>query len=156
MKNLMQYKNYFTKIEFDPENKVLYGKIEGINDLVNFESESTEQIENEFHKAVDDYLELCAELGTDPDKVYRGSFNVRISPQLHRAIALEAMNNDESLNSFVEKALDTYINNSLSKKLDDIWSAVSNNQYSIQPKSSAYSRFNYLINQTNRKLVYNA
>ena len=59
MKNILQYKGYFTKIEYSVEDRLLYGKIEGIKDLVNFESESVEEIEQEFKNAVDDYFGLC-------------------------------------------------------------------------------------------------
>ena len=60
MKNLLEYKGYHTKIEFDCEDLVLRGKIEGIKDLVNFESTDISTVEEEFHAAVDDYLEFCA------------------------------------------------------------------------------------------------
>ena len=60
MKNVLEYKGYYTKINFSVEDKVLFGKIEGINDLVNFESESIDEIENEFHVAVDDYFRVLA------------------------------------------------------------------------------------------------
>lgn len=68
MKNLLQYKGYSTKIEYSAEDQLFYGKIEDIKDLVNFESKDADQIEQEFHNAVDDYLELCKELGKEPDK----------------------------------------------------------------------------------------
>ena len=54
------------------EYKALHGKIEGINDLVDFDSENAREIENEFHAAVDDYLEFCAELGKTPEKEDKG------------------------------------------------------------------------------------
>lgn len=66
--NILEYKGYFTKIEYNVEDKVLFGKIEGINDLVSFESDQPNEIENEFHNAVDDYLELCRELSQLPNK----------------------------------------------------------------------------------------
>jgi hypothetical protein len=72
MSNILRYKGYFTKINYSAEDKVLHGKIEGINDLVTFESNNANQIEQEFHKAVDDYLSfgdidadsICSDLGT--------------------------------------------------------------------------------------------
>lgn len=66
--NVLDYKGYRSKIEYCTKDKIFYGKIEGINDLVNFESESISKIEKEFHSAVDDYLELCKEVGKEPDK----------------------------------------------------------------------------------------
>ena len=58
MKNLLEYKGYHTKIEFDSEDLVFRGKIEGIKDLVNFESADISMVEEEFHAAVDEYLEF--------------------------------------------------------------------------------------------------
>nr|DAP71352.1 MAG TPA: putative nuclease [Caudoviricetes sp.] len=109
MKNVLEYKGYYTKINFSVEDKVLFGKIEGINDLVNFESESIDEIENEFHVAVDDYLEFCESVGKSPDKVYKGTFNVRISPALHREAAMLALKRNESLNKVVEDAIEIYV-----------------------------------------------
>ncbi|MBE6036756.1 MAG: type II toxin-antitoxin system HicB family antitoxin [Clostridiales bacterium] len=109
MGSILKYKGYFTKIEYDVEDKILYGKIEGIKDLVTFESESAALVEQEFHKAVDDYLELCKELNQEPDKVYSGTFNVRVEPELHRAAAMEALKSGTTLNNTVEQALREYI-----------------------------------------------
>ena len=103
--NILEYKGYYTKIEYSAEDKVLYGKIEGIKDLVNFESESPERVEEEFHLAVDDYLAFCKDLGKAPEKPYKGMFNVRISPELHRRAAIAADQRGESLNAFVAQAI---------------------------------------------------
>ena len=54
--NELEYRGYSTKIYFSAEDKVLYGKIESIQDLVSFESESAKDIEKEFHNAVSDYI----------------------------------------------------------------------------------------------------
>ena len=62
----LKYKGYFTHIEYDQISNVYYGKIEGIGDLITFECEDEDLIEDEFHKAVDDYLIFCEEIGKDP------------------------------------------------------------------------------------------
>ena len=109
MSNTFEYKGYHTRIEFDAQELVLRGKIEGINDLVNFEGESIKTIEEEFRNAVDDYLEFCEEVGKEPDKEYKGTFNVRISPKLHKDLAVMAFKNGDSLNTTVEKAIIEYV-----------------------------------------------
>lgn len=109
MKNILEYKGYHAKIEVDLEANILYGKIEGIRDLVNFEAENFETLVDEFHMAVDDYLEFCEQIGKLPEKEYKGTFNIRIQPSLHRELALLALKNDESLNQTVEKALQSYV-----------------------------------------------
>ncbi len=63
---MLEYKGYYTNIRIDFESRVLYGKIEGITDYVDFESETVSGIEKEFHSAVDDYIEFCREVGKIP------------------------------------------------------------------------------------------
>lgn len=145
MKNILQYKGYFTKIEYSAPDHLLYGKIEGIKDLVNFESESVIGIEQEFKNAVDDYLELCQELGQEPDKIYSGTFNVRISPELHRAIAMRAIKAGDSLNSTVEKAIDMFLNDKTKQTVEAIWSLMSEKAYDGQPNSYASSSIGFPV-----------
>lgn len=72
--NVLEYKGYHTRVELDTDDMILVGKIEGINDFVNFECENLDEVEKEFHQAVDDYLEFCAEMGKNPEKEYKGAF----------------------------------------------------------------------------------
>lgn len=109
--NVLEYKGYHTKVEFDSEDLILRGKIEGIGDFVDFECEDVKDVEKEFHEAVDDYLEFCKEMGKEPDKEYRGMFNVRISPELHKKLAVVSMRQGETLNASVEKAIQQYVTN---------------------------------------------
>ena len=112
MNNVMEYKGYHTKVEFDAESKSLRGIIEGINDYIDFEADSIASVEDEFHAAVDDYIEFCSEVGKEPEKEYKGTFNIRISPELHRKLAIRAFIDGRSLNSEVEKAIVSYVDNS--------------------------------------------
>ena len=108
-KNVLEYKAYHTVIEFDSETNMLRGRIEGINDYVDFSTSDATKIEEEFHKAVDDYLEFCESMGKEPEKEYRGTFNVRIQPLLHKKLVVFALKNGETLNSVVGKAIENYI-----------------------------------------------
>lgn len=110
MKNILEYKGYLTKVEYSVEDQVLYGKIEGIKDLINFECENASEVEAAFHQAVDDYLIFCEDVGKEPDRVYSGTFNVRINPELHKQLSIMAFRNNESLNQTVEKAINKYVN----------------------------------------------
>ncbi len=105
MKNYLEYKGYVGIMEFSAEDKVFYGKIQGMNDLVTFEGTSVEELEDSFKEAVTDYLETCKALGKSPDKVYKGTFNVRISQELHQQTALLAFKAGINLNEVVKKAL---------------------------------------------------
>lgn len=107
MKNraLLHYKGYTARPEYSAEDRVFYGTILGISDMVDFQSDSAKDLEEEFHKAVDDYLEFCAEIGKEPQKEYSGLFNVRISPELHREVSIFAQAEGITLNKAVEKAI---------------------------------------------------
>lgn len=109
MNGILEYKGYITKVEYIPEDQLLFGKIEGIEDLITFESDDAKKIEQEFHDAVDDYLIFCEEVGKEPNKTYKGTFNIRIDPRLHKKISLLAIRNDKSLNQEVEKAIKSYV-----------------------------------------------
>ena len=105
MNNTMEYKGYFGSVEFSEEDALFYGKVLGIRALISYEGTNAAELVADFHGAVDDYLELCAQSGTEPEKAYKGSFNVRISPELHKQAVIAAMSHNMSLNSFVETSI---------------------------------------------------
>jgi len=103
--NCLHYKNYTGSVDFSEEDAVFHGKVIGIKSLVSFEGDSVSAITNDFHKAVDEYLEFCADKGIEPEKPFKGSFNVRINADLHRILALTASTRGVSLNTLVEDAI---------------------------------------------------
>ena len=105
MKNLMEYKEYYAKIEYSSEDDIFFGSIIGIDDSISFEGNSISELKKVFHEAVDDYLDMCRKMGKEPQKYYKGSFNVRIAPEVHRKAILLARSKRISLNKFVEKAI---------------------------------------------------
>lgn len=105
MSKMMEYKGYHAQIEYDNEDEIFVGKVFGITDSLNFHGTSVSELEEMFHQSIDNYLEMCAAAGKTPDKEFKGSFNVRISPELHRGIALRAAEEGITLNQFVLNAL---------------------------------------------------
>lgn len=103
--NTLKYKGYVGSVAYSEPDLVFFGKIEGIDDLVNYEGESVTELTAAFHEAVDDYLAYCEDHGLKPEKSYTGTFNVRISPMTHREIANLASEEGISINAFVKKAL---------------------------------------------------
>ncbi len=110
MRNVLEYKGYLTKIIFSAEDNIVFGKVEGIKDLILFESNSTSDIECKFHDAVDEYLDFCRGISKNPDKQFRGSFNVRINTELHKDLVFYGIRENKSLNSVVESALNNFMN----------------------------------------------
>ena len=105
MSNTIEYKGYIGSVEFSEEDGIFFGKVMGLRALLSYEGSTASELVTDFHGAVDDYLTLCAAEGTEPEKAYKGSFNIRISPELHKKLAISAAAQQMSLNSFVEHAL---------------------------------------------------
>lgn len=97
----MTYKDYLGSAEVSVEDDVLHGKLLGIRDLVTYEADNPAGLRTAFEEAVDDYLADCAAANRDPDRPYKGSFNVRIGPELHRDLAVEARDRHVSLNDLI-------------------------------------------------------
>jgi predicted HicB family RNase H-like nuclease len=106
MKDVLTYKGFIGTVHFSAEDKVFHGKIEGTDDLVTFEGHSVEELIKAFHNEVDDYIALCKEMGKEPIRSYKGSFNVRISPEMHRKAVEKATQKGLSLNQFVQTAIE--------------------------------------------------
>ena len=101
----MKYKGYTAPIEFDAEDRLFFGRLAGIRDIVTFHGKTVDELEAQFKEAVDDYIETCAKLGNRPDKPYSGKLTLRISPSVHAAIATAAATSGKSLNKWVADIL---------------------------------------------------
>lgn len=105
MNNTMEYKDYIGSVELSESEGVFFGKVMGIRNLITYHGTNAKELLQNFHEAVDDYLATCEATGIEPERAYKGSFNVRVSPQLHKQAVIYATANQMSLNSFVEQAL---------------------------------------------------
>ncbi|MCM1048057.1 MAG: type II toxin-antitoxin system HicB family antitoxin [Clostridiales bacterium] len=105
MSNLLSYKNYNGTVEYSKEDNCLFGKVIGIKSLLSYEGSSVNELEQDFQNVIDEYLQYCKERGVEPEQSYKGTFNVRISPELHRNIAIYAIEHGKSLNAVVEEAI---------------------------------------------------
>jgi len=108
--DMLEYKGYSGTIEHSKADNTFFGKVLGIKGLISYEGDSVQNLLLDFKGAIDDYLETCAEDGVEPQKPYMGSFNVRISPELHRSLALYSHSHGQTLNSIVEEAITHYVN----------------------------------------------
>ncbi|NOQ34274.1 MAG: toxin-antitoxin system HicB family antitoxin [Methylococcaceae bacterium] len=113
-----EYKNYYGSCEVCLDSQELFGKILFIRDLVTYAGDNICELESEFKLAVDDYLETCVDLGKKPDESLTGNFDIRLGCQLHKKVALAAMNAEESQNEVIKKAVSYYFNEQLSKKVN--------------------------------------
>ena len=102
---LLEYKDYCGLVNASLEDSCLYGKLEFIRPLVNFEGQTIAKLVKSFHKAVDDYLVDCEHRGVLPEKPCKGTYKVRVGHDLHLQAALAAHKNNMLLNEFTKTAL---------------------------------------------------
>lgn len=109
MKDVITYKDFIATVHYSAIDEVFHGKLQGVNDLITFEGQTVSQLKSAMEDAVDDYLEICRDLGKDPRKSFKGSFNVRVDPKLHLKAARKSAEEGVSLNQIVEEALSKYL-----------------------------------------------
>ena len=110
--SLLSYKGHLGSVEFDQEERLFFGRLQHIRALVSYEATDADGLVRAFEAAVDDYLEQCREQGIAPETPLKGSFNVRIGPDLHRRAVIAASRSGVSLNAFVTRALEAAVTQS--------------------------------------------
>ena len=107
MNNIMVYKGYIGSVEFSESDELFFGKVLGIRSLISYEGTTAKELISDFHGAVDDYLALCEAEGIKPETAYKGSLNIRFkNSDIHRRAAMYAIMHNQSLNSFIEEAVE--------------------------------------------------
>jgi len=107
--DLMEYKGFFGTVEYSAVDNILFGKVLGIKGLISYEGNSLQSLNEDFEGAIDDYLEMCADEGIEPQRAYKGKFNVRVSPEVHKRLVLYSAAHGQTLNSTVEEAIKKYV-----------------------------------------------
>ena len=103
----MTYKNYYAKVDFDPEDHIFTGHIIGIQDVIGFHGESVVELETAFSEAVDNYLAACKELNQEPNRPYSGNIMLRVPAEVHAAVAAAAEACGKSINQWAAKILES-------------------------------------------------
>ena len=105
MKNIMTYKGYIARIEFDERDNIFVGKVIRIADSITFHGETVEKLRGDFQAAIDHYVADCAATGRVPLKAASGKMMLRISPETHAKALTIAKASGKSLNQWVEEIL---------------------------------------------------
>ncbi len=107
----MTYKGYEGVARFDEDAGAFTGEVINTRDAITFQGASVKELKRAFEESVDDYLDFCASRKEAPEKPFSGSFIVRMTPELHRHIALEARRRGKSLNAYVAGRLKPKVRN---------------------------------------------
>jgi predicted HicB family RNase H-like nuclease len=115
MKDVLTYKEFVGSVHYSTDDEIFFGKIEGIDDLVTFEGASVAELKKSFKESVDDYMELCKRENKAPEKSFKGSFNVRLNPELHKKAYRIAMIEGKTLNQFILQAVEHEVKQAVAK-----------------------------------------
>lgn len=99
----VEHKGYQGSVSY--EDELLVVQILHITDFVVVECNSASEVGTVFIELVDEYITDCKTLGREPNKPFKGTFNVRISPDHHREAVLSATRREQSLNTWVSDAI---------------------------------------------------
>lgn len=98
---MLTHKGYTAHVEFDDEAGLFHGEVLDTRDVITFQGTSVQELTQAFHDSVDDYLEYCKERGEEPDKPFSGRLMLRVSPELHRRVSVQAHREGKSLNQWI-------------------------------------------------------
>ncbi|WP_422134181.1 type II toxin-antitoxin system HicB family antitoxin [Endozoicomonas sp. ALD040] len=115
MTQYLKYKGYQGTIEPQIDDGTLFGKVAFIRDLITYGADTLPKLIEEFQQSVDDYLKDCEELGKTPDKPFKGSLNVRVGEELHKAMAIAIL--EAPLNHTRPKSINAFICEAIEEKL---------------------------------------
>lgn len=94
------------RIEYDADLNLFCGEILGLNGGADFYGSNPEELRQEFKVSLEEFLAVCEEQGISPVKEYSGRFNLHISPELHREIAIATAVQNKSINQWVSDVLE--------------------------------------------------
>lgn len=99
------YKSYTASLDYCRQDNIFCGKIEGIIPIIDFRGNSITELEKEFHRKVDIYLQDCEKRGMKPCKQYIGVLNFNIKPEIHAWIAFMCEKFDLDMEQFLRNAV---------------------------------------------------
>ena len=103
--NVMTVEGYHARIEYDEELDLFRGEILGLNGGADFYGKNPKELRTEFKKSLQVFLDVCKEKGLEPRRNFSGKFNLRISPELHERLAIEAQAQGKSIKTLAQEAL---------------------------------------------------
>lgn len=101
----MKYKGYEGSITFDDDAEIFHGEVINTKDVITFQGSSVKELKKAFKDSVEDYLAYCEKRGEEPEKPFSGNLVIRIDPELHKKLAIQAKKKRKSLNALIEERL---------------------------------------------------
>jgi predicted HicB family RNase H-like nuclease len=103
---MMEYRGYLATVDYDDEAAIFHGEVVNTRAVITFQGRSVDDLRRELAESVEDYLAWCAERGKAPEKPHSGKLLVRATPELHRAVAAAAAQEQQSVNAWITRVLE--------------------------------------------------
>jgi predicted HicB family RNase H-like nuclease len=103
---MLEYKGYAGRVEYDDEAGVFHGEVLDLRDVITFQGKTVDEIEQAFRESIDDYLEFCEQRSEEPDKPFSGRLMLRLPPNLHRKVYVNALREGKSLNQWIAERIE--------------------------------------------------
>ena len=104
----LEYNGYTGSVEYSAEDDCLFGEVIGMKSLMIYQGESLEELRDGFRQVVDEYIASCEETGQEPQRPYKGSFNIRVGRERHMKLGAEAFSMNMSINSLLNRIIDEH------------------------------------------------
>ncbi|HUP07465.1 MAG TPA: type II toxin-antitoxin system HicB family antitoxin [Caldimonas sp.] len=121
--NMMEYKGYIARIDYDDEDEIFVGRLLGLRAVVSFHADTVAKLKREMQLAVDEYVASCEKRGETPEKPMSGQFALRMRPEIHGRAAILAEASGKSLNQFITDVLEDLVKAVTSDKFADALSS---------------------------------
>ena len=105
MKNLLRYRDYNARVEFDAEDELFVGHVIGTPESITFQGSTVAELTADFRAAIEHYIQDCAATGREPHKPYSGKLMLRVPPEVHAHAATMALAHGKSLNQWAAVVL---------------------------------------------------
>jgi predicted HicB family RNase H-like nuclease len=104
--SILTYKGYQGRFEYDPDADIFHGDVLHLTDVITFQGRSIDELKTALADSIEDYFDLCKDVGKSPQKPFSGRFNVRLTPELHQKAARTAALEGISLNNWIARAVE--------------------------------------------------
>ena len=102
---MFTYKGYNGKVEYDSDADLFHGEVVDLRDVITFQGRSVDELKLAFRESIDDYIAFCEKKGEKPEKPFTGKLMLRLPPDVHRKVFLQAKIEGKSLNEFITEKL---------------------------------------------------
>lgn len=109
MGDTFEYKGYIGSVEYDADADIFHGVVINTKDIITFEGTCVEDLKKSLAESIEEYLAFCAERGEEPDRPFSGKLTLRMKPDLHRRVRIQAKKHNLSINEWINRIIEKEI-----------------------------------------------